>query len=375
VSAAASSGSLRRLPARIGQLLVAPRAALARIDAEGGGVRDAWWLVALGAVTFRFPQLVEALLGLTDPSTGSFARVLAVLSNELLPAAWVVIPAALIVTVAAGRHRDAARDLELGAACYAPFFLVRGLGRAADALGGAQTLAPTATEVPAAVAALVLLAFAVQTARRRPPRETVPAQAAAAPPEAQAPSPDAAPAPGPRATVAGLGVLAVALAGLAGNAAWSARHVEALRPMRAGQAAPAFALPRFDGGGEVALADLRGQVVVLDFWATWCPPCLAMMPILDQLHREWAPRGVAFLGVNSDGGGITLDELRAFMQRHPAPYPVVVDDGTANALYRVRSLPQLVVIGRDGTVRHTFLGLVGRDGVSAALREALASGS
>jgi thiol-disulfide isomerase/thioredoxin len=303
---------------------------------------------------------------LTDPSTGAFARVPAVLANELLPAAWVVIPAAVIVTVAAGRHRDASRDLELGAACYAPYFLVRGLGRAAEALAGARVLSPNATEVPAVLGALAMVAFAIQVARWRPPRVETPAPAAA-----PAPAPATAPAPGRGAT---LGVLVVALAGLAGNAVWSARHLEALRPMRSGQAAPVFALPRLDGG-EVSLADLRGQVVLLDFWATWCPPCLAMMPVLDDLHREWGPRGVAFVGVNSDGGGITLAELQEFMRRHPAPYPVVVDDGSANALYRVRSLPQLVVIGRDGRVRRTFLGLVGGDGVAAALREALAAGS
>src|SRR5262249_51880825 len=158
---------------------------------------------------------------------------------------------------------------------------------------------------------------------------------------------------GSAALRAGLGVFALALVGLGGNAVWAARHMEALRPVRLGAPAPAFALPRLDGG-ELSLASLRGRVVGLDFWAPWCPRCLALMPTLHELHREWEPRGVTFVGVNSDGG-ISSDELKAFMREHPAPYPIVMDDGTVNALYKVRALPSLVVIGRDGAVRRTFL--------------------
>jgi len=180
---------------------------------------------------------------------------------------------------------------------------------------------------------------------------------------------DVAAHPGRGAARAGLGVLAIALVGLGGNAVWAARHMEVLRPVRLGEPAPAFELPRLDGG-VLSLASLRGRVVVLDFWATWCPPCLALMPTLHDLHREWEPRGVSFVGVNSDGG-ISVDELKAFMRDHPAPYPIVIDDGTANALYKVRALPSLVVIGRDGAVRRTFLGLVGAASLAGALREAV----
>jgi thiol-disulfide isomerase/thioredoxin len=356
------SRSLRRLPARIGQLLVAPRAALRRIDAEGGGLDDTLWLVALGVVTFRLPQLLEALLGLGQSSSGGVMSLLSVVSNELLPAAWVVIPAAVIVTVAAGSRRDASLDLELGAACYVPFFVIRGVGRAIDALAGARVLPALASEIPAAVAALGVLALAVGVARRREKRETKGRAA-------EAPAAEPMPHPGRAATRAGAGVLALALVGLGGNAVWAARHMEALRPVRLGQPAPAFELPRLDGGA-LSLPSLRGRVVVLDFWATWCPPCLALMPTLHDLHGEWEPRGVSFVGVNSDGN-LSLPELQAFMRTHPAPYPIVVDDGTANALYKVRALPTVVVIGRDGAVRNTFIGPPGRAQLASALRAAI----
>src|SRR5581483_977924 len=71
---------LAGFPGRLGQLLIAPQAALRRIDAEGGGFRDAVVLIVLGAVALRFPQLAEAVLGLQNASLGALSRVLAVLS-------------------------------------------------------------------------------------------------------------------------------------------------------------------------------------------------------------------------------------------------------------------------------------------------------
>jgi thiol-disulfide isomerase/thioredoxin len=361
---------------------VEPRAALERIEREGGGLSDTLWLVVLGAVTFRAGRLIEALLALADPSVGgAIAGPLGVLWSEVVLAAWVVIPAAVIVTAAAGVRRDASLDLELGAACYVPFFVVRGLARAADALAGRELLPPLASEIPAAAVALLVMAHAIRLARSRslsapaaplPSPAPAPPPAAEAPPAVEAPAPAAARGPGRRALAAGLGVLALALVGLAGNAVWASRHPDVLRPVRQGEPAPVFELPRLDGAGTLSPAQMRGRVVVLDFWASWCGPCRAIMPMLDQLQQEWAPRGVSFIGVNSDGDGATPDELRAFVHDHPVSYPSVLDDGTANALYKIRWLPSVIVIGRDGSVRRSFLGRVGRDGLAEAIRDAVA---
>src|SRR4029079_19550302 len=120
---------------RLGQTLVAPRAARSRIAREGGGCRDALILIALGAVTLRFPQLAEAVLGLSQPSRGTILRVVGVFSNEARDA-LMIIPATVGIVLLGGRRRDPNLDLEIGAACFAPFFVGRAVERVAFAAAG-----------------------------------------------------------------------------------------------------------------------------------------------------------------------------------------------------------------------------------------------
>jgi thiol-disulfide isomerase/thioredoxin len=347
--------SLRGLPARIGQLIVAPRAGVARVEAEGGALRDALWLVVLGVVTFRLPELFRVLLAVAGPSSGELLRLVALFGDEARGAAWVVLPAAVLITVAAGRRRDASRDLDLGAACYAPYFALRSVARLVEGAAGIQLIPAAMVDLVSAVGAVGVLAFAIRAARARVPESA----------DALAP-----PAPDRRALGAGLAVLALSLVALAESAAWTARHYDSLRPMRKGEPAPAFALPDIDNAQTVSLAQFRGQAVLLDFWATWCPPCVAMLPTLDAVHQRWAERGVAFLGINSDGGGATLEELKRFVGAHHIPYPVVIDDGSVGALYKVEALPTLIVIGRDGRIRQSFLGLTTERSLDRALEDA-----
>jgi thiol-disulfide isomerase/thioredoxin len=368
VTAVVQGGSLLGLPGRIGQVITAPRAAMARVDLEGGGLVDALWLVLFGVVAFRLPELLRMLLAIGGPTSGAFMRFVGLFADEAKEAAWVVLPAAVMVTALAGKRRDATRDLDLGATCYLPYFALRSIAWTVADVAGARVLPELVVEVIAGAGAAFVLVVGVQPARARSPAG---APDLAAPP---AGSPDPAPSPAARlgttARLAGAAVVGLGLIAFTANAVWSTRHLEALRPMQRGEPAPEFTLTRIDGTpGTLAMAGLRGKVVVLDFWATWCPPCIAMLPVLDAAYRTWAPRGVVFVGINSDGGGATLDQIEAFLVEHPIPYPVVLDEGLVGGLYKVEALPSLIVVGRDGGLRKSFVGYTTEGALDRALRD------
>lgn len=114
---------------------------------------------------------------------------------------------------------------------------------------------------------------------------------------------------------------------------------------------PDFELPRLDGGTE-RLSDHFGKdVVLVDFWATFCKPCLRAMPDLDALYRARRERGFVVLGVSIDGPGSTAD-VQAAVSRLGVTFPILLDqESRAVALYNPRaSAPFSVLIGRDGRV-------------------------
>jgi thiol-disulfide isomerase/thioredoxin len=345
------------LPARIGALLASPRRALAEIEARGtGGVADSLWLVLVGALCFRLEDIKRALIDSLSV-VGTIQRTLAVVGEELRPGVMVSIAIGLGLLVFAGRgRRDPSRDIELGAACFVPFFTVQAIVRLLSLPVVLGDLPVPVARAGLGVAALWTLGLAAEALRLA--RARVPATAGD-------PSPAAPPTPGPtrlRDRVAVTALAVVLGAGLMGNTVALAR---------ADRRAPAFALPRIDGtAGNLALGDLRGQVVLLDFWATWCEPCLRMMPTLHDLYGEWHGKGVEFVGINSDGPMTTADEVRAFLRARPLPYPAVVDDHDVGELYRVSRLPHMVLVGRDGLVRHVFTGLTTRGELAEAIRRA-----
>jgi cytochrome c biogenesis protein CcmG/thiol:disulfide interchange protein DsbE len=120
--------------------------------------------------------------------------------------------------------------------------------------------------------------------------------------------------------------------------------------------APALDLPRLDGGGRTSLASLRGKVVVVNFWASWCPPCRGESPVLERWHRRIATRGGTVLGVDV----LDLDsDARAFVHRFGLTYPVVRDgDGGSRKAFDVFQQPDTIVIDRRGRIAAAVRGPV-----------------
>ena len=133
-----------------------------------------------------------------------------------------------------------------------------------------------------------------------------------------------------------------------------------------GELAPPFTLSLM-GGGEISGEQLIGQVVMVDFWASWCPPCREEAPALGQVYREYRGRGVEFVGINLwDNAG----DAEVFLQQQGHEYPNGVDDGGRIAIsYGVRGIPEKFFLDPEGRIVRKFSGPVSAD----KLREILDS--
>jgi peroxiredoxin/outer membrane lipoprotein-sorting protein len=121
-----------------------------------------------------------------------------------------------------------------------------------------------------------------------------------------------------------------------------------------GQAAPAFKLEGLDGKEISPLEDFKGKVIVLDFWATWCPPCREGLPHLDQLYKAQGEQGVAIFAVNEREAA---DKAKTFMTQQNLSIPVLLDSkGEVGGQYLVTGIPQTVVIGKNGKIANIFVG-------------------
>lgn len=117
--------------------------------------------------------------------------------------------------------------------------------------------------------------------------------------------------------------------------------------------APDFTL-KSAGGENLKLSEFRGQVVLLNFWASWCGPCRQEMPALDELHRRYAPLGFTVLGVNVEQDPT---QAMAMLRERPVSFPVLFDSGnTVSRLYQVSAMPSTVIVDRNGNMRYLHKG-------------------
>jgi peroxiredoxin len=123
--------------------------------------------------------------------------------------------------------------------------------------------------------------------------------------------------------------------------------------------APDFTLRNSDGA-RVKLSDFRGQVVLLNFWATWCGPCKVEIPWFIEFQNRYQPEGFTVLGVSMDDNGWAA--VRPYVARARINYPVVLGDEKVNLAYGgIEALPTTLIIGRDGKIGYLHAGLTSKD--------------
>ena len=131
--------------------------------------------------------------------------------------------------------------------------------------------------------------------------------------------------------------------------------------------APDFTLEDLEGT-KVNLKSLRGKTVLLDFWATWCGPCLQAMPHIQKIHEDFMDQDLVVLGINGEVDG--REKAQRYMKKKGYTFTSLVDEGSqVTALYQIRGLPTTLVIDKEGVVQHYLVGLRPEQEVRAALAQ------
>ena len=129
-----------------------------------------------------------------------------------------------------------------------------------------------------------------------------------------------------------------------------------LFPVSIGSQAPAFRVKELGATTYRTLDDYKGKVVLLNVWATWCPPCRAEMPSIEQLYQQYGSRGLNVVAVSVDDA-VSEDSIRAFARDLGLTFPILHDPtGKIEEVYQTTGYPETFVIGRDGVIRKKWIG-------------------
>jgi cytochrome c biogenesis protein CcmG, thiol:disulfide interchange protein DsbE len=147
-----------------------------------------------------------------------------------------------------------------------------------------------------------------------------------------------------------IGVMGIALA----SASFMMR--DQLFPVTLGSDAPDFHAKVLGSNQVRSMADYKGKVVLLNVWATWCPPCKAELPSLEQLYREYGPKGLKLVAVSIDDY-VSEDSIRSFAKNYGLTFDILHDSTHAiERIYQTTGYPETFVIGPEGTIRKKWIG-------------------
>ncbi len=117
-----------------------------------------------------------------------------------------------------------------------------------------------------------------------------------------------------------------------------------------GDTVPSFKARTLDGSKNVAVEDYRGKVVLIDFWASWCPPCLKSLPKYDDLRREIGTSDFEIVAVNVDEN---VEDAKKFLAKHPVSYPIAKDPkGVLPGVFGVKAMPTSYLVDKNGVVKY-----------------------
>jgi cytochrome c biogenesis protein CcmG/thiol:disulfide interchange protein DsbE len=163
-------------------------------------------------------------------------------------------------------------------------------------------------------------------------------------------------------------VAAFAIVALAWH--FGTRQSGGIAPVEERKAMPELVMTQLDGG-TWRMAEHRGQVVLVNYWATWCGPCWEETPGLIRLSKELGPKGLAVVGVALDEGG--SEKVKKFVDEFHVPYPVVLPEKMSQMEYGMAGVPTTILVDRYGRVAKTYVGAVRqadfRTDVEVLLRE------
>jgi thiol-disulfide isomerase/thioredoxin len=323
---------------RLGLAIVQPRFALAtaadrRYTGRSGS--DLIALIVLALIATQLRGLVAAVWIGAVIDIGDLGRgIVQVLAQTLSIDLAFLVASAFALWLLAGKRREIGRAFDLACVVVLPLLFVQ-VGatvvvRTLDVF--APVTVPGIVGVALSIASYawtgILFAYAYA---QRPTTKPLPDL------------PDEIVRPARRA---GLAIVAVVAVGIVSQAVWIAQHPELVRPMTSGDPAPGLSLPTITPAGELGPRMSRPEhtIVIVDFWATWCKPCLAAMPELDALARRHP--NITVIAVNVDDAA----KARALFDAQHYSMTLVFDDNDTADRFGVHEYPYTVLIGRDGGV-------------------------